>query len=100
MSGFEVLSAYDGEKGLAAAQASRPDLIVLDLQMPRMHGYEVCQAVRADKEISKTKIVITTGKGYLVDMKTAMDLGADRFVLKPYGIKQLVGLIEELIGKA
>src|SRR5438309_170218 len=62
--GFEVLCAVDGDEGLFVAKRDKPDLIVLDLTMPRMHGYAVCEAVRADKELAKTKIVVTSGKNY------------------------------------
>lgn len=80
------------------AKDVKPELIVLDLAMPRMHGYEVCEAVRKDKEISATKIIVTSGKTYPVDIKTAMDMGADKYMTKPYGIAQLIQQIDELLG--
>ncbi|MBI3550673.1 MAG: response regulator [Elusimicrobia bacterium] len=98
LSGYEVYSAEDGLAGLTMAKDVKPELIVLDLAMPRMHGYEVCEAVRKDKEISATKIIVTSGKTYPVDIKTAMDMGADKYMTKPYGIAQLIQQIDELLG--
>src|SRR5207302_7495869 len=91
--GFDVLSAQDGQAGLSLARMSKPDLIVLDLTMPRMHGYQVCQEVRSDKDIARTKIIITSGKNFPVDKKTAVTMGADMYIVKPFRIEQLADAI-------
>lgn len=98
--GYDVLSAKDGEEGLAAARVNKPDLIILDLAMPRMNGYQVCQAIRADKEIAGTKIVITSGKNYPVDLKAANVVGADRYLVKPFIFPELLKTIDSLLGPA
>ena len=96
--GFEVIIANDGEEGLQKTKELKPDLIVLDLHMPKMHGYALCKAVRADPAISGMKVVITSGKGYPVDIKAAKDAGADKYLVKPYPIQELLTAIEDLLG--
>ena len=96
--GYEVLSALDGEEGLYLARTSRPDLILLDLAMPRMHGFEVCEAIRSDRDLSGTKIVVTSGKNYAADMKRAKALGADLYVVKPYGCQQILDVVGKVLG--
>lgn len=96
--GYQVLSAHDGVEALKVAREKQPDLMVLDLAMPRMHGYEVLKEIRADKAINATKVIVTSGKNYAVDIRMAKDNGADLFVSKPYQIKKLVETIKGLIG--
>ena len=96
--GYEVLTAADGEQGLQQAKDLKPDLMVLDLAMPVMHGYEVCKAIRSDKAIADLKIIVTSGKSYPSDIKTAKSVGADRYLVKPYPVQTLLTAIEELIG--
>ncbi|MBI4387371.1 MAG: response regulator [Elusimicrobia bacterium] len=98
--GYEVFHAQDGEEGLYLTKATRPDLIVLDLHMPRMHGFAVCEALRADPELARIKIIVSTAKNYQVDRKAAAAAGADRFMVKPYGIKDLLDNISELLKNA
>lgn len=100
LAGYEVLSAGDGQEGLYVARSARPDLMVLDLAMPRMHGYEVCRALRADHSFDGMKIVVTSGKNYAVDIKTAKSLGADLYIVKPYQMQQLTRVIGELLAPA
>lgn len=98
--GYEVCKAEDGEIGLRQAKELKPDLVVLDLAMPKMHGYEVCKAIRSDQALSKLKIIVTSGKSYPVDIKTAKNVGADRYLVKPYPVQALLTAIEELLGPA
>ena len=96
--GYNVITAKDGEEGLASARQNRPDLILLDLAMPRMNGYQVCQAVRSDKDLSGTKIVVTSGKNYPVDIKAAKQVGADHYLVKPFVLPELLKILEKLLG--
>lgn len=96
--GYEVYTAEDGRKGLDAARAHRPDLVLLDLAMPVMHGYEVCHALRADAELKAVKIVVTSGKSYPVDIKNAKAAGADHYMVKPYGLAQLLDTVAGVLG--
>jgi DNA-binding response OmpR family regulator len=95
--GYEVSTAADGEQGLQQAKKVKPDLMVLDLAMPNMHGYEVCKAIRADQALASLKIIVTSGKSYPVDIKAAKHVGADRYLVKPYPMQTLLAAIEELL---
>lgn len=97
--GYEVYTAEDGQKGLDAARAHRPDLVLLDLAMPVMHGYEVCHALRADESLKTVKIVVTSGKSYPVDIKNAKEAGADHYMVKPYGLAQLLDTVAGILGQ-
>lgn len=96
--GYDVAAAPDGEEGLRQARELKPDILVLDVAMPKMHGYAVCKALRADASLSGLKILVTSGKSYPVDIKTAKKLGADRYLVKPYPMQELLAAIEELLG--
>ncbi len=97
--GYEVFSAVDGEEGLALAREKKPDLILLDLAMPRKHGFEVCETLRADAELAKIKIVVSSGKRFPADIRAAKDLGVDSYLIKPYSLEELKAAVEGLIGK-
>ena len=91
--GYQVLQANDGRAGLELVRHERPDLVLLDLAMPMMHGFEVCQAIRADQSLAGVKIIITSGKSYAVDVRTAKDAGADHYMVKPFGLDQLLDTV-------
>ncbi|MEE8424507.1 MAG: response regulator [Elusimicrobiota bacterium] len=95
--GYEVATAEDGKQGYEKAVAIMPELIVLDLMMPVMHGFDTCQALRRDHRFDKTKIVITSGKRYPVDKKAAIRLGADGYLEKPYSARQLLTIAAHLL---
>jgi len=97
---FQVRTAEDGVAGLAAAKAERPDLVILDLLMPRMHGYEVVQRIRQDEELRGLKVLIASSKSYVSDQDTARKAGADDFITKPYDVATLLGKVQELVGGA
>jgi phosphoribosyl 1,2-cyclic phosphodiesterase/CheY-like chemotaxis protein len=94
---FEVEKASDGRQGLEKAKDFKPDLVVLDLMMPVMHGYEVCQNLRQDKSMAALKILITSSKSYAQDMENAESAGADDYLVKPYNGSQLLAKAEELL---
>ncbi|PCI37401.1 MAG: response regulator [Elusimicrobia bacterium] len=97
--GYEVTTAPDGLKGINAAEKMKPDLVILDLLMPGMHGFDVCQKMRENPNLLDTKILISSGKGYAVDVKAAKLLGADDYIVKPYEIQILFDQVEALVGK-
>lgn len=97
--GYEVLQAHDGKEGLDAARKHKPDLLLLDLQMPRMHGYQVCEAIKTDAKLSHIKIIIVSAKNYAVDQKTAKNLGADEYMVKPYNFANLIKTIKTVLGE-
>jgi DNA-binding response OmpR family regulator len=96
--GFEVFVAADGEEALAKARAERPDLVLLDVMMPKMNGFDVCQALRADPEMAATRILMLTAKGRDTEVSKGLGLGADAYVTKPFSTKELVAQARQLLG--
>jgi DNA-binding response OmpR family regulator len=97
-SGFEVRVARNGEEALAAMALFKPDLVLLDVMMPRKNGYEVLQAIRADPAMRATKVVLLTAKGRDVDVEKGRGLGADEYVTKPFATRELVARVKALLG--
>lgn len=95
--GFEVLVARDGEEGLARIRADRPDLVVLDVMMPKLDGFEVCKAVRADPSLGGVRILMLTAKGRAAEISKGLTLGADAYIPKPFATRELVARIKELL---
>jgi DNA-binding response OmpR family regulator len=88
--GFTVLQADNGEDAVKIAGAEMPDLILLDLVMPRLLGFEVCGMLRADPRFAHTAIIIMSAKSYKPDMDKAAELGADAYVVKPFELPDLI----------
>ena len=88
--GYRVLTAADGEAGLALVKAERPGVVLCDLMMPRLHGYAVCQAISADPDLAGTRVIISSAKGYPADQQKARELGAFGYLVKPYDFDQMV----------
>ncbi len=86
--GYRVLTSADGEEGLEAALGQKPDLIVLDIMLPKINGYEVCRLIRA--EDLEMPIIMLTAKGEESDIVLGLNLGADDYVTKPFSIKELL----------
>ena len=95
---YELESACDGVEALEKASAFLPDLVILDLMMPRMHGFEVCQRLRSDGKHEGVKILVTSAKAYSVDVDNAKEAGADAYLTKPYAAKGLLEKVEGLLG--
>jgi len=97
--GYHVFEAEDGEEAMRLIRSKKPNLIILDIVMPKMHGYEVCGQIRsdADPEIAKAKIIIMSVKGYPVDIKAAKKAGADKYIVKPSSVNTLLTAIKELL---
>src|SRR6185369_8594358 len=83
--GFQIVEAADGEEAIRLAAAEKPDLILLDIGMPKLNGYEVCRRIRHDKDpkVAKTKIIVISVKNYPVDIRSAKDVGVDEYLVKP-----------------
>ncbi|HTY38870.1 MAG TPA: response regulator [Bacteroidota bacterium] len=97
--GYDVLQADNGEDALRMAQSELPDLILLDLVMPRLLGFEVCQMLRKDERFSKTAIIIMSAKSYKPDMDKAAELGADAYVVKPFELNDLMKTASDNLNK-
>ncbi len=98
--GYRVSVARDGATALDTIRRERPDLVLLDVMMPGMSGFEVCQAVRADDLLSRVKIVMLTAKGRDTDLAKGSALGADAYVTKPFSTRELADRVRELLGSA
>ncbi len=88
--GYDVYSATDGDEALQAINKKLPDLILLDVMMPKRDGFEVCQIIRANPEWKEVKIIILTAKGREVDQEKGLALGADDYITKPFATQELV----------
>jgi len=93
--GYEVLTAYDGVEGLERALAESPDLIVLDVMMPKMSGLEVCKQLRAKRP--SIPIIMLTARGQEVDKVVGLELGADDYVTKPFSIRELLARVKAVL---
>ncbi len=98
--GFQVRTASDGEAALAAVAADLPDLMLLDVMMPRKNGYEVCQAVRANPDWKAVRIIMLTAKGREVEREKGLALGADDYITKPFSTQEVVERVRELLADA
>ena len=95
--GFEVLVAMDGQEGLTKAQAEHPDLIVLDLMLPKLNGYEICTMLKQDTRYRGIPIILFTAKAQEKDEKLGMECGANAYVRKPFRAQELLEKIRVLI---
>ena len=98
--GFEVLVAADGEAALQMIAEHHPDLVLLDVMMPKRNGYEVCQRMRERPEWRGIKIVMLSAKGRDVEVSKGVSLGADLYVTKPFSNAELVAQINALLAPA
>jgi len=96
--GFEVTGAMGGEQGLKAMRQEKPDLILLDLMMPGIDGWEVYRQMRADKELTEIPVIIVTAKAQSIDKVLGLQVAkvAD-YITKPFGPKELIGSIERVL---
>ncbi|MFC1699262.1 response regulator [Candidatus Omnitrophota bacterium] len=92
-SGYEVISAPDGETGLRKMKEDRPDLVILDVRMPQMDGFECCRIARSDPELKGLPIIFLSTAAQAWDLKKGKQVGADGYVIKPYDSQ---GLVEEI----
>ncbi len=95
--GYQVRLARDGEEALAAVAASPPDLVLLDINIPKRNGYEVCQAIRADDRFKSVRILMLTAKGREVEIEKGLALGADGYETKPFSTRALAQRVKEML---
>jgi DNA-binding response OmpR family regulator len=95
--GVELLVAANGIEGWELIQSERPDLIFLDVMMPKMSGYEVCQRVKRDETLSGTYIMMLTAKGQEVDRERGEEVGADEYVTKPFDPDHIIERAQEIL---
>ncbi len=98
--GYQVQVAGNGEDALRMATDSRPDLMLLDVMLPKMNGFEVCQKIRANPGCASVKIVMLTAKGRDTEVAKGLAIGADAYVTKPFSTKDLLAQVREILGEA
>ncbi len=97
-SGYEVRIARNGEEALEQVSAFQPDLILLDVMMPLLSGYEVCQKIRENSAWQDVQIVMLTAKGREIEATKGLALGANAYITKPFSTKELLAKVHELLG--
>lgn len=95
--GYETLTAYDGQEALEKARKEKPDLILLDLMLPKMDGYKVCGLLKGDSRYQRIPIVLFTARAQETDKAMGKEAGADAYVTKPFEPKALLATIENLL---
>ncbi len=98
--GLTVLTAVNGEEALQTALREKPDLILLDVMMPKMNGFDVCRKLRAEKSFATTPILLLTARGQEVDKKMGLEAGATEYIPKPFSPRQLLQTVMEKLGMA
>ncbi|PKV51744.1 response regulator receiver domain-containing protein [Aquimarina sp. MAR_2010_214] len=94
---FEVYIARDGGEALQIAEDQIPDIVLLDIMMPNVDGYETLRQIKKNEKLKKTKIVFLSAKNKADDIEKGLQLGADKYLTKPFSVKKLVAEINELI---
>jgi len=97
--GYDVMTALDGEQALAKVAQDKPDLIVLDIMMPKLDGYETCKALKSAPETQDIPIILLSAKGRNVDQKVGFEVGADDYITKPFSPRKLVERINSILGQ-
>ena len=97
MEGYEVHTSRDGEEALEVAERVRPDLILLDVNMPRKDGYEMCRILREREDLAGTKVIMLTAKGQTLERKKGLEVGADDYVTKPFSAADLLEKMREML---
>ena len=98
MEGYKVVTGSDGQEGLARAREHRPDVVVLDVMMPRMNGLEVAAALKADPETADIPIVLLSAKAQEADVQAGRATGADAYMTKPFEPVELLQTVADLLG--
>lgn len=98
-SGYKVISASDGEEGLRKAREGKPDLILLDLMLPKLDGYKLCRLIKFDEEYEHIPIIMLTARNEAESKNLGQEVGADAYITKPYNFSQLLTTIQKLLNK-
>ena len=97
---YEVLVAHDGQEALEKAKKEKPDLIILDLMLPKMDGYKVCGLLKIDTRYNKIPIIMFSARAQETDMSVGKEVGADAYIPKPFEFPVLIAKIKELLKEA
>lgn len=99
-SGYEVIQTHNGEEAVAAALREMPDLIVMDVRMPRMDGYAACRTIRANEETGHIPVILLSAKGQATEIDEGKEAGATDYMLKPFSPPELIQRIGEILQQA
>jgi len=94
---FSIVKAYDGEAALGLVRSEKPDLMILDLMLPKMNGLDVCKAVRRNPETANLPIIMLTAKGEEIDKIIGLEIGADDYITKPFSMKELIARVRAIL---
>ena len=97
--GYEVMIARDGEEALAMVEETPPDLMLLDVMMPKRDGYDVCQTIRGNPAWRTIKIIMLSAKGRDIEVEKGMALGADDYMTKPFSTRDLAAKVRAMLGE-
>lgn len=97
--GFEVIPTSNGAEALEATQREVPDLVMMDVRMPKMTGYEACRAMKADPNIQHIPVIFLSAKGQESEIKEGLEAGAEEYLLKPFAPDQLIEQIRAVLAK-
>jgi len=95
--GFDVIEATDGERGVAAAREERPDLILMDIQLPVIDGYEATRRIKADSELGNIPIIAVTSYALSGDEEKTRHAGCDGYIAKPYSPRQILAMVRDFL---
>ena len=98
--GFSVIRAYDGEKALDLAKTQGPDLVILDLMLPRIQGMEVCKRLRNSDRTTSLPIIMLSAKGEEIDKVLGLEIGADDYITKPFSVRELLARVKAVLRRA
>ena len=96
--GYLVDVAYDGQEGLQKAREGKPNLIILDLMLPKLDGYKICRMLKFDEKYKNIAILMLTAKAQEQDRELGFEVGADAYIVKPFDSQELLKKVKELIG--
>ncbi len=96
--GYTVTTASDGEEALRLVDEHKPDLVLLDVMMPRMDGYQVCEVLRGRDDLKDLRIIMLTAKGRDVEREKGLSMGADEYITKPFSTQEVVTRVEQVLG--
>ena len=97
LDGHEVIATQNGEEALQKVISERPDLILLDIRMPKMTGYETCKKMKEDESLQNIPIIFLSAKGQDKEIQTGLDLGASKYILKPFSPNKLTADVNQIL---
>lgn len=95
--GYEILLAKDGEDALQKVREFRPHMLLLDIMMPRINGYEVCRAIKNDPEMKNIYVIMLTARGQAIEQERGKEVGADEYIIKPFNPIEILSKIKNIL---